>query len=174
MDKLWRRQESGYSLVELLIALSLIGLVLSLAWGIYPFGVTMYSRGNDQSTLQQEERYLFEFLSRELMYAFGVEILGSLDEVPEPAAGEALLYSNEQGIWRKMDDQATLVLPASRASFELAFRGDASSKELLLFDYTVSLVKNPAITHEVVKTLYLFNSKLKGGTGTVLRYEKSS
>lgn len=176
MEKVPHKRESGYSLVELLIALSLIGLILALAYGIYTFGVTVYERGESQSTLQREERLLFEFLSRELMYAFEVEILDSMDGVAELDSGQAILYSNEQGIWKKQhgQTQAALIFPAERVSYELSFSRDELSDSLLLFDYTVSLVKKPEVAHDIVKSLFLFNSTLENSDGGVLLYTRPS
>ena len=171
----YRAREAGYSLVELLVALSLLGLVLSLAWGIYVYGITSYSRGNDRAILQREERFLAEFFSRELMYASEVTIFPSLDEVPELGDNQAVLYSNDQGIWKKKKDGATLVVPSEEVNVRLSFRTDTLDDAILFFvDYTVGLASNPAVADTIAKSIHLFNTVLhENGTGTVVKYTKS-
>lgn len=141
--KQWLREsQSGYSLVELLIVLALVGLVLSLGFSVYALGAKMYSRGSDKATLQQEERYLMEFLPRELRFAYGVELYSSLEEIPALTEGHTVLYSDSQGIWQRQGlADPRLILPADQVTYDIAFGYEEASGTLVL-GYRVGLAKS--------------------------------
>lgn len=65
----------------------------------------MYSHSADQAMVQQQERYLIEFLPRELRYAYDVELFASLEEVPVLEDSQTILYSDTRGVWQKRLDQ---------------------------------------------------------------------
>ena len=83
MKNLLRGNQEGFSLVELLLVIVLVGIVLSLGFTVYGLAVRAYSRGTDQAAVQQQERYLIEYFPRELRYASDVKSFASLNEVPE-------------------------------------------------------------------------------------------
>lgn len=156
-----RRHEEGYSFIELLIALALVGLVLALGYSIYRLGVTLYSRGVDQSTLQQEERYLLEFLPREFRFAYDVELFSSPEEVPMLTENEKILYSDPRGIWQKQGtSDASLFLPVDRVTYDLAF-GSQEKSGALLVGYKVSLAKSSPPANYKELSVHLFNAELE-------------
>jgi prepilin-type N-terminal cleavage/methylation domain-containing protein len=161
MKEWLRGYEEGFSLVELLIVLALVGLVLSLGFTVYNLGVRMYSRGTDRATLQQEERYLLEFLPRELRFAYDVELFSSLDEDLILAENQTILYSDAKGVWQKQGtSDKRLILSADQVAYDIAFGHQAESGTLVI-RYSVGLVKNnpPPDYKEVF--VHLFNAELK-------------
>ena len=69
MLKQGRCNDDGYSLLEVMTVLVLVGLVVGLASGAFSFVVNAYSRGSEQARLQQEARAVAIFLERELVYS---------------------------------------------------------------------------------------------------------
>lgn len=72
MKLLWR--ENGFTLVELLVTLSLFGLLITAAYGFYHAGLKSWNRSVEQLDYQQSARIAMETVMRELRYACAVEI----------------------------------------------------------------------------------------------------
>lgn len=80
----------GVSLVELLIGLSLLGLVFSMAYLIFNYGINTYDITELQITLQQEVRMASRMFSEEIRFARSLELL---DSVPvNLTTGENFVY----------------------------------------------------------------------------------
>lgn len=156
-------------MIELLITLGLIGVVLSLAYGLYTLGVTLHSRGIERATVQQEERYLQEYLSRELRFAYGAEIYPVLDEETLVIGEkETILYTSPEGIMqRRGASAARLVVPLNHVH-NLTFDA-GENPELLLISYEVDRAQgSPPDGVELV--IRLFNTDLPAANGTVIKY----
>ncbi len=63
MLKIRLQRESGFSLVELLIALTLFGVVLSIGYSIHYFGIVSFDRGQNQMERQREARLISRILT---------------------------------------------------------------------------------------------------------------
>jgi len=174
----WLKEyEQGYSLVELLIVVALVGLVLSLGYTVYGLGVRMYSRGTDQATVQQQERYLIEFVPRELRFAYDVKLYASLEETPETTEGQMLLYGDNQGVWQKHGPSApVLILPADQVLYDIAF-GHKVESGTLVIGYKVGLRKNGLPSDYKEVAVRLFNAQLAedeyvDAWASVIRYSR--
>lgn len=76
------RSEKGLTLVELLIALALIGLVFALAFSLYAYGVGSFEQGTAQAAYQQKARLVHTLFKKELRNA------GALTLAPGGLEGE--------------------------------------------------------------------------------------
>lgn len=80
--------ENGFSLVELLVALSILGIVLAMGYSYFFFGSNTFRIGGNQSNLQRNIRLASDFITRELRYATCVSILSSSNDDCESCANE--------------------------------------------------------------------------------------
>ena len=69
----------GITLIELLIGISLLVIVISIAFLLYFFGITSFSLGTSRGDVQQNARMAADFITSEVRLAETVEILGSND-----------------------------------------------------------------------------------------------
>jgi general secretion pathway protein J len=58
------RARAGFTMIELLIALSIVGVLLAIAFGGLRMGVVAWTRGEDRAEVQQHERGLSQILVR--------------------------------------------------------------------------------------------------------------
>ena len=63
------REEKGFTLVELMIALAIAGLILSTIIGVFVRSNRLYTTQNAAAALQQEVRAALEIMSREIRLA---------------------------------------------------------------------------------------------------------
>lgn len=68
------KKQDGLSLVELMIALSLLGIVLALGYMYFDYGVQAFDRGERQTIAQQASRITSDFVTAELRFAKEIEI----------------------------------------------------------------------------------------------------
>ncbi len=179
MVKRIRESDEGFSLVELLLVLALLGLVLSLGFTAYALGTKMYSRSADQAMVQQQERYLIEYFPRELRYAYDVKLFASLNEVPELVEGQTILYSDPQGIWQRQgESEARLVISAEQVTYDIAF-SDKEGTGTLVVGYRVGLNKTSPEDDYKEVSVRLLNAELDHDVfsdtwARVIRYVKPS
>ncbi len=67
----------GIALIEFLIGLSLLAIVISIAYSLYFFGTTSFSLGTSRGDIQQNARMVANFITSEVRFAETMEILES-------------------------------------------------------------------------------------------------
>lgn len=77
--------QGGYSLVELVIVLALLGVILAIGYNFYFYTTQAFKEGEKQAAVQQNVRVVADFITKELRYASIIQILDSSASIP--AAG---------------------------------------------------------------------------------------
>ena len=88
-----RRAEDGFTLLELLLALTLVGALLAITFGGLRVGLASWRQGEDRSEVQQHARSLVQVLGRTV--AGTVAYVG---EVKEGSAPVLLFQGEREGI----------------------------------------------------------------------------
>lgn len=83
MLKVRLKSESGFSLVELLIALTLFGVVLSVGYSLHYFGIVSFERGQEQMERQREARLVSRVLTEEIRYAREITITNDMAKIED-------------------------------------------------------------------------------------------
>jgi prepilin-type N-terminal cleavage/methylation domain-containing protein len=76
------RYNSGFTLIEILLSLAILGIVLAAGYSIYSLGATTNQRAGVQSELQHDTLKVSEFITQALHGATEVKILSSASDVP--------------------------------------------------------------------------------------------
>ncbi|WP_461367986.1 prepilin-type N-terminal cleavage/methylation domain-containing protein [Candidatus Darwinibacter acetoxidans] len=167
MLKQGRCNDDGYSLLEVMTVLVLVGLVVGLASGAFSFVVNAYSRGSEQAWLQQEARAVAIFLERELVYSKRLAAYSSPESPPEFQGSFLETYSDGNAVL--VDEQP--IFSADGMEYELAFHSVSGSNSLLNIKVTINSRKTQR-TASVSKTVRLLNAQLEGTSGDRVRYVK--
>ena len=85
----------GLSVIELLIALSLLGIVLALGFSYFFFGANTFKVGETQSNLQRDIRLTSDFITREVRNAIDLALFDSNSGIPTGGDGNNYIYLNE-------------------------------------------------------------------------------
>lgn len=72
---------SGFGLLELVIALSLLGIILTMGFMFFFFGAASFNVGEQQADIQQNARLAADFVTRELRIAERIVIVDSHEDL---------------------------------------------------------------------------------------------
>lgn len=108
----------GFTLIELILSLTLLSLVLITAFSLYTVGQRAYERENDRLFAQQNARQAFLWLSTSVKQAKSVEIISD-DEIKTITGGkEVVTYYLENGVlYRKKNTGINPIAELSRLKF---------------------------------------------------------
>ena len=81
---------AGFTLLELMIALAIVGVLLAIAFGGLRMGIVAWTRGEDRAEVQQHDRGLSQILARTIGSAYPYQ--GPRGEAPE----KRLLFKGEE------------------------------------------------------------------------------
>lgn len=73
-----KRKHSGFTLVELLVVLTILAVIISIGYQLTSFGQNTFTRGEDQYISQENVRFSAELITRELRNAKEVTILPAI------------------------------------------------------------------------------------------------
>jgi|GEM_PF-2388056 len=126
----------GLTLIELLIALALTGMILSLGYTLYFFGTGSFERGTAQAQAQHNARLADEYLKAELRNALKIEIAkagreGEFDGYFHLAEG-SLIKSGERVTGNTLIDLAvSIIKEGNRAILEYRITSSDHNEEFV-------------------------------------------
>lgn len=100
--KKFYRQNEGLTFVEVLIALSLLGVVLLLGYSFFFFGSNTFAKGESRSNMQRDIRQTAAFFTSEVRYATEIELVNT----PTPTTGDGYNYISVENSRIKYTDPA--------------------------------------------------------------------
>ncbi|MDY6826368.1 MAG: prepilin-type N-terminal cleavage/methylation domain-containing protein [Bacillota bacterium] len=112
------QDDHGFTLVELMVTLALLGIVLALGYLYFGFGVQAFQRGERQSIAQQAVRLTSDFITSELRFAKQIEINpeGGISETGYRyiyQEDDSIYFRNEEGNDRCLADSDADGMPYS-------------------------------------------------------------
>ncbi len=130
------KQQQGLSLIELVIVLSLLGMVLAAGYNYLSFGLSSYARGEKQTVAQHGLRLTSNYVKNELRYASLVEIIVVPDGFGsnDAAAGYGYFYTDNNSIIHIDPAGQSKVLadgPADELDYSVTFLASNSEQSYL-------------------------------------------
>jgi prepilin-type N-terminal cleavage/methylation domain-containing protein len=80
------KNKRGFTLIEIVISLALLGIVALIAFSMQSFGLKVFNTGSDRYQVQSSTGIVTEYITQRLRYAYGVTILENYLLVPEVEA----------------------------------------------------------------------------------------
>ncbi|MCR3921442.1 MAG: hypothetical protein NUK65_02860 [Firmicutes bacterium] len=131
------KTEKGLTVVELVIALALLGMVLGLGYMFYAFGTTTFAAGETQSNVQQSVRIAANMISNEVRYAETAEILDSLAEDTFPDDDYTYIYGDGHALLLHQQGEVTPIRffggMADDGDVIITFKPSSTNSKLLDF-----------------------------------------
>lgn len=176
-------KEHGFSIVELMVALSLLGIVLALGYMYFDFGLGAFNRGERQAIAQQTVRLTSDFITSELRFANQIEI-NPEDGLIETGFKYFYLDENSSIIFRDDDGATERTLADSSLDgmpYSIEFTSNVPD-DVVIYTidadnglYTIE-TRVQALNLELYRQfnldLYGVLIKLNEGDGTIIKYKK--
>ena len=107
-----KNKESGLTLIELIVAIGIFGLVVSMGFGIFSIAITSQRRIIALKNVEDNIRFALESMAREIRtgqnFSGGIGLLSFTN-----AKGEAVIYRLSGSIIEKSSDGGTNYLPVT-------------------------------------------------------------
>jgi len=162
--------DRGFSLVEVMITITLVGLTMGAVYSLYVFGANSFTRGEEQVLLQRDVRRAAEIISDTIRYARSIEIL----EAAPDGEGEdlALVYAEGNKIVRSEKGRQIVIAGQGEqaAEFNLVFKTNGTTDKKVDFIVTGSAGTREYAISSSVLALNV-ESEIPAATGSMLGYE---
>lgn len=161
-------RKKGFTFIELLICLALVGLVLAICNRLFYIGQDAFSTGNDLFRLQTELRKAGDTLMDEIRYATEIDVLPS--KPVSFASGYRYIYIEDSKLFRYYAGGAEAVTePVIKDEDIFTIKKHPDNRNFLLINLTGTLNGN---TYNLRTEVLLKNvSNLDPVTGKVLKYK---
>lgn|GEM_PF-3759917 len=151
--------EKALSVVELMIALSILLIVLALAFTFYFFGSRAFATGEERSLIQANVRLASMIITRELRYAEDVEIITG---TPKHESGKRAIFKNNNGQIIIRDEQGEERVLSGELSDAITFSDltfSISPDDNKLFVFSVSAESKKLQNYQLLSKVAPLNLK---------------
>ncbi|MEW5922011.1 MAG: prepilin-type N-terminal cleavage/methylation domain-containing protein [Bacillota bacterium] len=169
------KDENGVSLVELLLAMVLLSLVLSLGYFYFSYSTKSFFQGENRAQLQQSLRIVADFITREVRLATEVEILDSAYVIPDVGGitnDDIFLFVNGDGRFERRNINGAQIIPALPGELNLALEFCKSATDPRLLGYAIGETNIDLVITTNVLVLNLDNNIKGVNEGPALRITK--
>jgi len=168
------KSQRGISLVELLIALSILSIVLGLAYSLFFFSTKSFKMGSNQSNIQQNLRSVSSFIHKEVRHAVEIE---TLDTSFTPTQGYEYIFAENSSInhgkfingsFVKTSKSDAIIVNSTGLVFTIKKLDNGSN----LLEFTVR-AGDEKQSYDIKSVIYLNNVQDRSNkTGSIIRYKK--
>lgn len=166
----------GFSLIELILVMAILGIIVTLAYSMHIFGIKAFAIGGDKTNVQSEARKAADFITKEIRLAAEVELLASTSGIPSStySTDDVYIYKTtsgglEQLVYRDKNGAKTISV---FSSLNLAFTSDVGKTLHFSID---AHYKNESflLDSEVFPLNMQIDTKILNTTGIALHYFRS-
>lgn len=97
------KDTKGFTLIELVVALAILGLAINLGYDLAEYGLKSFSTGQEQAYAQRDVRFASERITRELRKATSIELPDPT--LPRPS-GYCYFYSDNTSVLHFVNEQS--------------------------------------------------------------------
>ncbi|MBZ9688549.1 Ig-like domain-containing protein [Clostridium estertheticum] len=91
--------KSGFTLIELIVTIAILGIVLTMAYSMGDFGSTSFNNGSAKSDIQSNIRIASDYITKELRYSSDAVVLAEFPTTPYPNTN--YIYVGNDGILKQ-------------------------------------------------------------------------
>ena len=133
--------QKGLGLIELMLALALLGLVLALGYSFFFFGTEAFDTGESRQNVQQNVRNLADAITDEVRFATNVDILSGVEDIPQNDGNYYIFIENDQLYFQDEDGDRSAMPGAvddGTVIDSISFSGEGNR----ILEFTINASKN--------------------------------
>jgi prepilin-type N-terminal cleavage/methylation domain-containing protein len=165
-----KKSKKGITLIELIITISLISVVLLVAYDMQIFGYKIFNKGSSKADIQSNLRLNADFISDKIRYASNLKILKNIDPSSFDPSKE---YIYAEGGTLKYYNTGTIEnIPGSSSGVTTSLYFEDKDAQTVYFKLN-GAVKTEAYT--IDSSVYMLNVGIGGigeGDGTLIEFEQ--
>jgi len=159
----FKRDQNGFSIVELIVALSVLLIVLALGYQFYFFGNRTFTVGENQSNIQRDIRLTADLITKEIRNAKIVELVGA-----SASDGYEYIYLQDKDIKHRLNENISNI--TNENINNLTFSLEQSSEGNNVIEFTIE-GEEDGQSFDVTTKVHLNNIfGLPETTGQVIKY----
>ncbi|KUO50587.1 MAG: hypothetical protein APF76_08035 [Desulfitibacter sp. BRH_c19] len=157
------KSEKGFSLIELILTLALLGIVLAVGYNFFFFGQRSFAMGEAQSVIQSSARNTAAIITKDLRNATEITLLESNPSiVPDD---KRAFYLDGNIIYQKVGTsnlyQTEAFLASDGLSFKLSEINLSDKYKRYVLTFTI-IGEKEGKSYEIVSNILLNNAKILG------------
>jgi prepilin-type N-terminal cleavage/methylation domain-containing protein len=161
--------KSGFTLIELIVTIAIIGIVLTMAYSMGAFGSMSFNNGAAKSDIQSNIRLAANYITKELRYSSNAIILTELPTTPDSTRN--YIYVDNDGILKQYyNGDITNVLGNTSNNSSKTLEFTIENSETVYFNIQENYKDQTFQLNSTILLLNIGDSTLVNGTGAVISY----
>ena len=152
-----KSNKKAFTLVELMVSITLISLVLFIAYGMMGSSNILFAKGNTKADIQSNLRLNANYISDEIRYASSIRILSA---IPSPIDSTKKYIYSDGGVLKQYSAGETLIIPGSLEGVISELYFDDKDSQNVIFRISGTFNNE---TYEVESSVFMLNVGTGGG-----------
>lgn len=166
-------KQSGFTLIELVVTLAILGIVIVTIYSINQFGLRTFAQSSDRAENQFEVRMPADFIAKKVRYANNVEIL---DAVPTstPTGAHEIFLDSGQLKYREYGSDSVIIGTQGVSNYSFNIQKKSGTDNMLQYVIGKTGTSNYDLVTDVI-VLNVGNAGIAGSqSGIGIRYYMTS
>jgi prepilin-type N-terminal cleavage/methylation domain-containing protein len=158
----------GFTLIEVLITIVILGIVLSVLYNILFFQINTFNKADKKTIAQSDLRYISDFITNEIRYAKTIDILNSSSDMDSlehkyiyAENGNVYYRDNSKNIIKKLN------IESRESNYDIKIWTENNESKVVY--YQISSVSQ---NFDLGSSINLLNTKLSKKEGVVIKYQQ--
>ena len=164
--------KSGFTLVELIATIGIVGIVLVAAYSMANFGNSSFNKGSAKSDIQSSIRLAANYVTKELRYSSNAKILNALPATEDLINNYKYIYV-EDGIlkqYNNVNGKTTNISGGTLNNISTILEFEIQNSKAVYFNIKGTYKNETFQLGSTILLMNIGNNTLIDGTGPVISY----
>jgi prepilin-type N-terminal cleavage/methylation domain-containing protein len=146
--------KSGFTLIELIVTIAILGIVLTMAYSMGAFANISFNNGSAKSHIQSNIRLMSNYITKEIRYSSDVTILKTMPDDEDIKPNKKYIYIDNEMLMQYANGKATKIFEDTSSNIVTTLKFEIQDSKTVNFNIQETL-KNQ--TFQLGSTILLLN-----------------